>query len=94
LASAIRLPGALLKRGRGQPGVDCPQCPWPFARLGRWLPWPLLVYASDARGVGAIGSLPTPRSNPAPNAHAPVLGMRAAWLARPPRRLPWRGRLG
>jgi hypothetical protein len=36
LASAIRLPGALLKRGHGQPGVDCPQCPWTFAGLGRW----------------------------------------------------------
>jgi hypothetical protein len=60
LASVIRLPGALLKRGRGQPGVDCPQCPWSFAGLGRWIPWPPLVHASDARGVGAIGSLPTP----------------------------------
>jgi hypothetical protein len=25
-----------------------------------------------------------------PDAHAPDLGVRAAWLARPPRRPPWR----
>jgi hypothetical protein len=34
---------------------------------------------------------PTVESDP--NVHAPVLGVRAAWLARPPYRPPWRGRL-
>jgi hypothetical protein len=39
---------------------------------------------------GALRSLPPPRSDPAPDARAPALGMRAAWLARPSRRPPWR----
>jgi hypothetical protein len=52
LASVPRLPGALLNRGSKQPGVDCPQCPWPFAGKGRWIPWRPLVPASDARGAG------------------------------------------
>jgi hypothetical protein len=51
LASVPRLPGALLNRGSKQPGVDCPQCPWPFAGKGRWIPWRPLVPASDARGA-------------------------------------------
>jgi hypothetical protein len=35
LASVPRLPGALLKGGRKQTGMDFPQCPRPFARKGQ-----------------------------------------------------------
>jgi hypothetical protein len=51
LASVPRLPGALLKGGRKQPGVDFPNAPGRSPGRGRWIPWRPLVLASDARGA-------------------------------------------
>jgi hypothetical protein len=50
LASVIRMLGAFEARPRTA-RVICRMCPWPFAGMGKWLPWPPLVHTSDARGV-------------------------------------------
>jgi hypothetical protein len=77
----------LLKRGRGQPGVICPQCPWPFAGLGRWHPWPPLELRLGCARCGGNRVIAYPVADSDPDAHAPALGVRAA----PSRALAWCG---
>jgi hypothetical protein len=57
-ASVPRLPGALLKRGRKQPGVDSPQCPWPFAGKGQVDPVAAACSGLGCARCGVLRSLP------------------------------------